>query len=173
MSELIIHPSSSLTGNLTTLSKQASYAAAVVMNLDLFFLFYCFLNFSNFILSLSLFFYLLCLNQYFKQHIVITMQHQPGRVRIPSVASNDCRASLIESACLLSFACVARVSSHAITSVPYTHECVHTPLITHALQEILVYVELLETRRQYLCNLTPLWSAAPLLLCATSLDTNK
>ena len=41
------------------------------------------------------------------------------------------------------------------------------------MQEVLAYVELLETRRQYLCNLTPMWSAAPLLLCATSLDTNK
>lgn len=24
-------------------------------------------------------------------------------------------------------------------------------------QELLVYVELLETRRQYICNLTPMW----------------
>ncbi|KAL6754390.1 putative ATP-dependent RNA helicase DHX34-like protein [Haematococcus lacustris] len=40
-------------------------------------------------------------------------------------------------------------------------------------QEVVVYVEVLETRRQYLCNLTPCWALAPLLLNATMLDTDR
>ena len=33
-------------------------------------------------------------------------------------------------------------------------------------------MELLETRRQYVINITPCWALPPLLLCATTLDTD-
>ena len=36
----------------------------------------------------------------------------------------------------------------------------------------MIYVELLETRRQYLCGLTPCWALPMLLLAASSLDTD-
>ncbi|GAX84032.1 hypothetical protein CEUSTIGMA_g11456.t1 [Chlamydomonas eustigma] len=39
-------------------------------------------------------------------------------------------------------------------------------------QEVLLYTQLLETRRQYLCGLTPAWALPSLLLSACSLDTD-
>lgn len=35
-----------------------------------------------------------------------------------------------------------------------------------------MYGELLETRRQYVVNVTPVWCGPTLLLCASSLDTD-
>ena len=36
-----------------------------------------------------------------------------------------------------------------------------------------MYVELLETRRQYLCGLTPCWALPAPLLTATAIDTDE
>ncbi len=48
----------------------------------------------------------------------------------------------------------------------HTHTCTRT-------QEVLIYTELLETRRQYLCGLTPTWALPTLLLTASALDTDE
>ena len=36
-----------------------------------------------------------------------------------------------------------------------------------------MYTELLETRRQYICGVTPAWALPSLLLSASSLDTDE